>query len=158
MVTRIGVTAASTNAWSTIRVAIVTVPGTDRRLVGGGAKRADWIDSTQRLLLDGVRYFQVVFTLPSELSSLALGNREPIYDLLFTSAWAALKETIESEQGYEPAALLVLHTWNQKLDPHGHVHAVVPGGGPALDGGGWVNSERHAGTRSSDDYLASFEK
>ncbi len=107
-----------------------------------GAKRADWIDSTKKLLLEGVNYFQVVFTLPSELSSLALGNRGKIYDLLFASAWSALKETIETEQGYDPAALMVLHTWNQQLDAHGHVHVVVPGGGPALDGSGWVSSQR----------------
>ena len=44
-----------------------------------GAKRADWIDSTKKLLLDGINYFQVVFTLPSELSSLALGNRKKIF-------------------------------------------------------------------------------
>ena len=107
-----------------------------------GAKRADWIDSTKKLLLDGINYFQVVFTLPSELSSLALGNRRPIYNLLFASAWSALKQTIEQEQGYDPAALMVLHTWNQQLEAHGHVHAVVPGGGPALDGSGWVTSGR----------------
>lgn len=110
-----------------------------------GAKRADWLDSTKKLLLEGVHYFQVVFTLPSELSSLALGNRRPIYDLLFTAAWSALKQTIEQEQGYDPAALMVLHTWNQHLEAHGHVHAVVPGGGPALDGSGWVNSRRRDG-------------
>jgi len=130
------------NVCSIIRVAIVTASGTDRRLVGAGAKRADWIDSTKKLLLDGVNYFQVVFTLPSELSSLALGNRRAIYDLLFASAWSALKQTIGQEQGYAPAALMVLHTWNQQLEAHGHVHAVVPGGGPALDGSGWVKSRR----------------
>ena len=75
---------------------------------------------------------------------LALGNRSKIYDLLFSSAWSALKETIETEQGYDPAALMVLHTWNQQLEAHGHVHAVVPGGGPALDGSGWVSSQRGA--------------
>ena len=110
MVTGIDVTTASVSVCSTIRVAIATVPGTDRRLVGAGAKRADWIDATKKLLLDGVHYFQVVFTLPSELSSLALGNRGKIYDLLFASAWSALKETIEKEQGYDVAALMVLHT------------------------------------------------
>lgn len=28
---------------------------------------------------------------------------------------------------------MVLHTWNQKLDAHWHVHALVPGAGPAVD-------------------------
>lgn len=118
-----------------------------------GAKRADWIDSAEHLLLEGVRYFQVVFTLPSELSSLALGNRKAIYDLLFRSAWKALKQTIETEQGYDPAALMVLHTWNQRLDAHAHVHAVVAGGGPALDGSGWASSRRPGNASSSGGYL-----
>ena len=43
------------------------------------------------------------------------------------------------EQGYDAAALMVSHTWNQKLDAHGHVHAVVPGGGPALDGSDFLD-------------------
>lgn len=85
-----------------------------------GAKRASWIDSAEQLLLEGVPYFQVVFTLPGALSSLALGNRRVIYDLLFQAAWAALKETIEVEQGYDPAALMVLHTWNQRLESNPH--------------------------------------
>ncbi|MCO6454079.1 MAG: transposase zinc-binding domain-containing protein [Pirellulaceae bacterium] len=44
-----------------------------------GARRAEWVDGHARLLLDGVHYFQVVFTLPVELSSLALGNRRASY-------------------------------------------------------------------------------
>ncbi len=109
------------------------------------------MNSSSTLILDGVNYFQVVFTLPSILSRLALGNRRAIYDLLFTTAWSALKKTIEAEQGYDGAALMVLHTWNQKLDAHAHVHAVVPGGGPALDGSGWRVSQR-AGDPSSVGY------
>jgi hypothetical protein len=105
------------------------------------------------LILDGVNYFQVVFTLPGELSRLALGNRKPIYDLLFASAWSALKQTIQSEHGYEPAALLVLHTWNQKLDAHAHVHAVVPGGGPALHGSDWKSAQRDGELQSVGRYL-----
>jgi hypothetical protein len=73
------------------------------------------MEAKKGLLLEGVDYYQVVFTLPSDLSSLALGNRREIYNLLFQSAWAAIKQTVESEQGYQPAALLVLHSWNQKL-------------------------------------------
>jgi hypothetical protein len=38
--------------------------------------------------------------------------------------------------------LMVLHTWNQELGHHPHVHAVVPGGGPSQDGKRWVTSER----------------
>jgi hypothetical protein len=66
------------------------------------------MEAKKGLLLDGVDYYQVVFTLPSDLSSLALGNRREIYNLLFQSAWAAIKQTVETEQGYQPAALMVL--------------------------------------------------
>lgn len=108
----------------------------------GGAKRSDWVASTSQLLLEGVPYFQVVFTIPSELSSLALGNRREMYDLLFRSAWKSLQRTIADEHGFEAAAVMVLHTWNQKLEAHAHVHAVVPGGGPSLEGGArWVKSK-----------------
>lgn len=109
-----------------------------------GSKRADWLDNTESLLIEGVSYFQVVFTLPSELSRLALGNRKEVYDLLFTASWRALRERIEEEQGYQAAALMVLHTWNQKLDAHAHVHAVVPAGGPSLrEPKRWKSTMRH---------------
>ena len=108
-----------------------------------GAKRADWMTSAAQLLLPGIDYFQVVFTIPDQLSSLALGNRREIYDLLFRSAWRALREVIEEEQAFEASAVMVLHTWNQKLEPHAHVHAIVPGGGPSLTGERrWVPAQR----------------
>jgi hypothetical protein len=43
------------------------------------------MDSAAKLLLPGIDYFQVVFTMPAELSSLALGNRREMFDLLFRS-------------------------------------------------------------------------
>lgn len=108
-----------------------------------GAKRADWLSSTAELLLPGIDYFQVVFTIPDRLSALTLGNRRALYNLLFASAWQSLREVIAEEQGFEAAAAMVLHTWNQKLEPHVHVHAVVPGGGPSLRGEHrWVTSHR----------------
>ena len=80
--------------------------------------------------------------MPDELSSLALGNRREMFHLLFRSAWRALKHVLETEQQYEAAAAMVLHTWNQHLDAHVHVHAVVPGGGPSLtQPGTWKSAE-----------------
>lgn len=117
-----------------------------------GAKRADWLEKTESLLIEGISYFQVVFTLPSELSRLALGNRREIYDLLFTASWRALREVIEAEQGFQAAAMMVLHTWNQKLEAHGHVHAVVPAGGPSLlDPNRWKGTTRRG--RATPCYL-----
>lgn len=75
-----------------------------------GAKRAAWVDKTAELLLPQGNYFQVVFTLPQTLSALALGNRRVLYDLLFKTAWRALRETLEEQFGFQPAAVMVLHT------------------------------------------------
>ncbi len=97
-----------------------------------GAKRRDWLDSSAQLLLPGVIFYQVVFTIPDRLSALTLGNRRVMFDLLFHSAWRALKRVIENEQEFEAAAAMMLHTWNQHLDAHVHLHAFVPGGGPSL--------------------------
>ncbi len=107
-----------------------------------GAQRATWVDRMQSLLLPDVDHYQVVFTIPDNLSSLTLGNRREMFNLLFRSAWQSLKTVIADEQQYEAAASMVLHTWNQKLDSHIHVHAVVPGGGPSLSHPGeWKKSQ-----------------
>lgn len=118
-----------------------------------GAGRATWCAATSELLLPGVDYFQVVFTLPQQISSLALGNRRPLYNLLFTTAWQALREAIEQQCGFIPAALMVLHTWNQRLAHHPHVHALVPGGGPSLHGDRWIKSRHPKHRRRRKPYL-----
>jgi hypothetical protein len=78
-----------------------------------------------------VPYFHVVFTLPHELSALALGHRELMYRLLFDSAKETLLEVAADPKylGARIGVLMVLHTWGQNLDHHPHVHCVVPGGG-----------------------------
>jgi hypothetical protein len=94
----------------------------------------------------------VIFTLPDSLSRITLGNRREIYRLLFQSAWSALRDQLREEQGVEPAALMVLHTWNQQLEHHPHIHALVPGGGPSLDGRKWIRT-RHAMKRRRKSHL-----
>ncbi len=44
-----------------------------------------------------------------------------------------------------------LHTWNQKLESHWHVHALVPGGGPDLADGSWVTAKAPAIEGCQDD-------
>ena len=55
-----------------------------------------------------------------------------MFNLLYRSAWASLKHVIEARQQFEPAAAMVLHTWNQKRNANVHDHALVAGGGPSL--------------------------
>ena len=75
-----------------------------------GGRRFRWLDKTAALLVPGVKYFQVVFTLPDVVSHLALSHRVVIFNLLFQSAWKALRERVKTEQGFQPAAVMVLHT------------------------------------------------
>jgi len=113
-----------------------------------GARRAAWVDKAAELLHPAATYFQVVFTIPDTLSSLVLGNRRALYQLLFHSAWQALRDSMRDECGIEAAATMVLHTWNQRLEHHAHVHALVPGSGPALDGESWIPCRQTRATRS----------
>ena len=75
------------------------------------------------------------------------------YRLLFHAAWQALREVLQEELGCEPAALLVLHTWNQRMEHHPHLHAVVPGGGPSADGQRWIRSRHRRHRRRRRPYL-----
>jgi hypothetical protein len=101
--------------------------------------RARWLAEQAGHLLP-VEYFHVVFTLPSEVADLALANRAALYDLLFQSAAATLREVAANAKrlGAQPGVLMVLHTWGQNLHHHPHVHTVVTGGGLSCDARGNV--------------------
>ncbi len=82
----------------------------------------------------------MVFTIPHQLSWLALQNKKVVYDLLFrTSAATLLAVAADAKHlGAEIGFLSVLHTWGQNLQHHPHVHCVIPVGGLSLDGQHWV--------------------
>lgn len=50
-----------------------------------GLNRMKWVDKLSSNLLP-VRYFHIVFTLPSELNRIALVNQKCLYDILFKAA------------------------------------------------------------------------
>jgi hypothetical protein len=84
----------------------------------------------------------VVFTLPSPLASLALGNKKVLYDLLLRASAETLLEVARDPRhlGAEIGFFSVLHTWSQKLRLHPHVHCVIPAGGLSLDHTRWFRS------------------
>jgi hypothetical protein len=105
------------------------------------AARERWIAARQRELLP-TRYVHVVFTLPHRLAPLALQNKKVIYGLLLRVSAETLLEVARNPQhlGAEIGFFSVLHTWNQKLQLHPHVHCVVPAGGLSADHTHWVPS------------------
>jgi hypothetical protein len=101
--------------------------------------RRRWLDARRRELLPE-SYAHVVFTLPHELAPLALQNKKLVYTLLFRASAETLLEVARDPKhlGADLGFFSVLHTWNQKLEHHPHVHCVVPAGGLASDHTRWI--------------------
>jgi len=104
-----------------------------------GAARARWVAERMQELLP-CAYFHVVFTVPHELVPLALANRQLFYQALFRTVHESLKDVALNPDnlGAKIGGLSVLHTWNQKLAFHPHLHCIVPSGGLSPEGGRWI--------------------
>ena len=101
--------------------------------------RRKWLEARRKELLP-VRYLHVVFTLPRILSQLALQDKRVVYSLLLRTSAATLLQVARDPRhlGAEVGFFSILHTWNQKLQEHAHVHSVVPAGGLSLDHRRWI--------------------
>ena len=103
--------------------------------------RQRWLEARHKELLP-VRYLHVVFTLPRVLSQLALQNKDAIYSLLLRASAQTLLAVARDPRhlGAAIGFLSILHTWNQRLQEHAHVHTVVPAGGLSLDHSRWIDA------------------
>lgn len=101
------------------------------------AKEA-WLAARRRELLP-VPYFHLVFTLPHVLNGLIAACPRALYENLFGAVSATLNDFAANPRhlGGTPAFSLVLHTWQQDLGRHVHVHALVASGA-LLETGAWV--------------------
>jgi hypothetical protein len=92
------------------------------------AARDRWLSARAKELLP-VRYCHVVFTVPRAL-------------VLFQAASQSLQQLARDPKrlGAQIGFFAVLHTWDQKVLPHPHLHCVVAAGGIALDGSRWIRS------------------
>lgn len=89
-----------------------------------------------------VEYFHVVFTLPHALHG--VGPDRARHARLFACAAETLLAFARNPKwlGAEPAITLLLHTWDQQLRRHDHVHGLVSGGGLSPEGH-WVSAKPH---------------
>ena len=99
-----------------------------------------WLNSRKSELLP-CPYFHNVFTLPHDLNPLILNNKKIMLTMLF----AATKETLQVFAADPQLRLVgqlgfisVLHTWNQKLMDHFHLHCIIPAGVLSFDKVKWV--------------------
>ena len=100
--------------------------------------RDRWLAARRAELLP-IPYAHVVFTLPHQLAPLALQNKAVLYSMLFRASAQTLLEIAADPRhlGAEIGFFSVLHTWNQKLQHHPHVHCVVGAGGLSPDRARW---------------------
>ena len=98
----------------------------------GSQATASWVERELQKRV-GAPYFMVTFTLPQEIRPLFFGeDSREIFDLFFRAAAQSLREKLAHPRWLGAAQsgfTAVLHTWNQKLGFHPHLHFLVPAAG-----------------------------
>lgn len=98
----------------------------------GRAATAEWVRREQSKLIPAP-YFMVTFTLPSELRDLFFGKEaKTAYDAFFHASAATLSQALANKKwlgAQQSGFTMVLHTWNQQMLFHPHIHCIVPGAG-----------------------------
>ena len=100
--------------------------------------RERWLEKRKDEILS-VRYFHVVFTLPHELNTIILNNKRVMFNILFKAASQTLLTFGENELGGRLGFIATLHTWDQKLKAHFHLHCLIAGGAVSKDGACWTS-------------------
>lgn len=90
-----------------------------------------------------VPHFHAVFTVPAALRPLFRTDRERMYDVLLRAAARTLEAIAQRKLGATVGTTAVLHTWNQDLLFHPHVHCIVTGGGLTRDGAWKATPEQY---------------
>ena len=104
---------------------------------------AAWAAARQQELLP-VPYFHHVFTLPHDFHGLILYSErnQSLLRLLFDATAATLLTFGRSELGGQVGFTLVLHTWDQRLRAHYHLHCLIASGALSADGSQWIAGGR----------------
>ena len=99
--------------------------------------RERWLEKRKDEILP-VSYFHVVFTLPYELNTIILNNKKVMLNILFKAGSQTLLTFGENELGGKLGFITTLHTWDQKLKAHFHLHCLIAGGAVSKDGACWT--------------------
>ena len=107
--------------------------------------KAEWLEKRRAELLP-VEYFHNVFTIPHELNQITLCNKTVVYDILFKSVAQTLQDFAADPKhglGGKIGFTAILHTWDQKLLSHIHLHCVISAGAFSFDGKRWIQSRKN---------------
>lgn len=99
--------------------------------------KAKWLEKQTSELLP-VGYFHLVFTLPHDLNRLILAHKRILLTLLFKAVSETLLEFGRARLGGTPGVIAMLHTWDQTLKDHFHLHCLIPAGALSLDRSRWI--------------------
>ena len=99
--------------------------------------REQWLEKRKDEILP-VSYFHVVFTLPHQLNTVILNNKKVMFNILFAAASKTLLKFADHELNGTPGFLAILHTWDQKLKAHFHLHCIVAGGVVSKEDNRWI--------------------
>jgi hypothetical protein len=102
--------------------------------------KAKWLEARSAELLP-VPYYHAVFTLPHGLNPLLYGNQRLLYALLFDCVAKTLHEFAADDRhglGGTLGFTAILHTWDQQLKYHVHLHCLIPAGVLSFDGKEWI--------------------
>lgn len=103
-----------------------------------GSISANWTDARNNELLP-VEYFHSVFTLPQEFRNICYQNKKVFYEIMFRAVSETLQQVADRFLGAELGFITILHTWNQKLEYHPHIHVISPKGGFSSDNKSWIS-------------------
>ena len=104
--------------------------------------KAKWLKKQTAELLP-VGYFHLVFTLPHVLNGLILAHKKILLALLFKAVSETILEFGQRRFGGTVGIIAILHTWDQSLRDHFHLHCLVPAGALSLDHRRWINARRN---------------
>ena len=99
--------------------------------------RERWLEKRKDEILP-TSYFHVVFTLPHELNTVILNNKKVMFNILFKAAARTLLTFGNNEHNGNLGFIAVLHTWDQRLNAHFHLHCLVAGGVMSKDKKRWL--------------------
>src|SRR3989441_7912897 len=104
--------------------------------------KAKWLERQTSELLP-VGYFHLVFTLPHEFNRLILAHKKILLALLFKAVSETLLEFGQRRFGATVGITAVLHTWDQTLKDHFHLHCLIPAGALSFDHGRWIAARKN---------------
>lgn len=98
--------------------------------------RERWLDARKAELLPAP-YYHSVFTLPHDLNPIILANKKIMLNIFFkavSKTLLAFGENPNNRLAGKLGFIAILHTWDQRLNAHFHLHYLIPGGVLKTDG------------------------